>query len=63
MLSCLYVLERYCPAHQQFRTRSSIIAAHRNGQIDVSKMEALLGALLAKQLAGFYQAVGGKLPE
>jgi hypothetical protein len=25
-------------------------------------MEELLGGLLAKQLASFYQAVGGKLP-
>jgi hypothetical protein len=25
-------------------------------------MEELLGSLLANQLAGFYQAVGGKLP-
>jgi Fic family protein len=38
-------------------------AAFRDGKIDLSKMEALLGALLAKQLAAFYQAAGGKLPE
>jgi Fic family protein len=38
-------------------------AAFRDGRIDVSKMEALLASLLAKQLAGFYQAAGGKLPE
>jgi Fic family protein len=38
-------------------------SAYRDGKIDVSKMEGLLAALLAKQLAGFYQAVGGKLPE
>lgn len=37
-------------------------AAFRDGKIDVSKMEELLGALLANQLAGFYQAAGGKLP-
>jgi len=37
-------------------------AAYRDGKIDVSKMEELLGSLLANQLAGFYQAVGGKLP-
>jgi Fic family protein len=36
-------------------------AACRSGNVDVSKMEELLGALLAKQLAGFYEAVGGKL--
>jgi hypothetical protein len=38
-------------------------AAWRNGRIDVSKMEELLGALLAKQLAGFYQTAGGKMPD
>jgi hypothetical protein len=31
--------------------------------MDVSKMEELLGGLLANQLAGFYQTAGGKLPE
>jgi Fic family protein len=36
--------------------------ACRTGAIDVSKMEKLLAALLARQLANFYQAVGGKLP-
>jgi hypothetical protein len=43
--------------------QSALDAAYRDGKIDVSKMEALLAALLAKQLAGFYQAAGGKLPE
>jgi hypothetical protein len=38
-------------------------AAWLNGTIDVSKMEELLGALLAKQLAGFYQTAGGKMPD
>jgi Fic family protein len=38
-------------------------AAWRNNRIDVSKMEDLLGALLAKQLAGFYQTAGGKMPD
>jgi Fic family protein len=37
--------------------------AYRDGKVDVSKMEALLAALLAKQLASFYQAAGGMLPE
>src|SRR5712671_858498 len=37
--------------------------ALRNGKIDVSKMEDLIGSLLAHQLATFYQSVGGKLPE
>jgi Fic family protein len=37
--------------------------AYREGRIDVSGMEDLLASLLASQLAGFYRAVGGKLPE
>jgi Fic family protein len=37
--------------------------ALKGGQINVSKMEELLASLLANQLAGFYRAVGGKLPE
>jgi Fic family protein len=37
-------------------------AARRDGRIDVSKMEELLGSLLANQLAEFYKSVGGKLP-
>ncbi|ABD88936.1 Fic family protein [Rhodopseudomonas palustris] len=37
--------------------------AWREGRLDVSKMETLLGSLLAHQLAGFYRSVGGKLPE
>jgi Fic family protein len=37
-------------------------AAFRDGRIDVSRMEELLAALLATQLAEFYKAVGGKLP-
>lgn len=32
------------------------------GRLDVSKMEELLGALLARQLTNFYRAVGGKMP-
>src|SRR6202163_2933178 len=36
--------------------------AFRDGKIDVSKMEELLGSLLANQLAQFYKFVGGKLP-
>jgi Fic family protein len=37
-------------------------AAWREGKIDVSKMEELLGSLLANQLALFYKSAGGKLP-
>ena len=36
--------------------------AFRDGRIDVSQMEELLGSLLANQLAQFYRSVGGKLP-
>lgn len=37
-------------------------AAWRNGQIDLSKMEEFLAGLLARQLTGFYESVGGKMP-
>jgi Fic family protein len=37
-------------------------AAWKEGRIDVSKMEELLGALLARQLTSFYQAAGGRMP-
>jgi Fic family protein len=37
--------------------------AWKQSRIDVSKMEELLGSLLARQLAGFYQSAGGKMPE
>jgi Fic family protein len=46
-----------------FEALDAADSAYRDGRIDVSKMEALLAALLAKQLAGFYEAAGGKLPE
>jgi fido (protein-threonine AMPylation protein) len=36
--------------------------AFKHGKTDVSKMEELLAALLARQLASFYEAVGGKFP-
>lgn len=37
-------------------------AAWRDGRIDVTAMERLLGDLLARQLAGFHQQVGGQIP-
>ncbi|HMM89749.1 Fic family protein [Bradyrhizobium sp.] len=46
-----------------FEALDAADSAYRGGKIDVSRMETLLAALLAKQLAGFYQAAGGKLPE
>jgi Fic family protein len=45
-----------------FEALDAADAAYRDEKIDVSKMEELLGSLLATQLAGFYQAAGGKLP-
>jgi hypothetical protein len=36
--------------------------AWKEGRVDVSKMEDLLGALLAHQLTAFYKAAGGKMP-
>lgn len=37
-------------------------AACKDRRIDVSAMEELMGAMLARQLTGFYQMAGGKLP-
>lgn len=37
--------------------------AWKEGRIDLTMMEELLGSLLARQLAGFYAAAGGKIPE
>ncbi|HLH93438.1 MAG TPA: Fic family protein [Xanthobacteraceae bacterium] len=37
-------------------------AYSKRNVIDVTKMEGLIGALLANQLAEFYKAVGGRLP-
>jgi Fic family protein len=38
-------------------------AYSKDGIIDVSKMEELIGSLLATQLAGFYRSAGGKVAE
>ena len=46
-----------------FEALDAADSAFREQEINVSKMENLLAALLAEQLAGFYQAAGGKLPE
>ena len=37
-------------------------AACKDGRIDVTAMEELLGGMLARQLASFYQSAGGKMP-
>jgi Fic family protein len=37
-------------------------AACREGRLDLTKMEDLLGGMLAQQLAEFYKSAGGKLP-
>jgi Fic family protein len=36
--------------------------AWKAGTLDLAKMEELLGSLLARQLANFYQSAGGKIP-
>lgn len=36
--------------------------AWKEQRVDVSKMEDLLGTLLARQLTSFYKAAGGKVP-
>jgi Fic family protein len=46
-----------------FEALDAADAAWREGKIDVSRMEDLLGALLARQLTGFYRAVGGKVAD
>jgi hypothetical protein len=40
----------------------AVDATWKAGRIDLAKMEELLGKLLAKQLASFYEAAGGKIP-
>ena len=46
-----------------FEALDAADAAWKQGRIDVSKMEELLGSLLARQLAEFYQSAGGKMPD
>lgn len=36
--------------------------AFRDGRVDLTVMEDLLGGMLARQLSGFYESAGGKLP-
>jgi fido (protein-threonine AMPylation protein) len=45
-----------------FQALDSADAAWSSGTLDVSMMEDLLGRLLARQLANFYQAAGGRIP-
>lgn len=37
-------------------------AAWKEGRVDVTAMEELLGGMLARQLAAFYESAGGKMP-
>lgn len=37
--------------------------AWKDGRIDVSAMEELLGGMLARQLMSFYESAGGKVPD
>jgi fido (protein-threonine AMPylation protein) len=46
-----------------FEALDSADVAWKENRLDVSKMEDLLAALLARQLAGFYEAAGGKMPD
>jgi Fic family protein len=43
-----------------FEALDAADVAFAGGKVEVSKMEDLIGALLATQLAGFYQSAGGK---
>lgn len=45
-----------------FEALDAADAAWREGRIDVSRMEELIGELLARQLASFYKAAGGRMP-
>jgi Fic family protein len=46
-----------------FEALDAADAAYKHGRvIDLTKMEELITSLLARQLASFFQAVGGKLP-
>jgi hypothetical protein len=45
-----------------FAALDSADAAWRDEQVNVSAMESLLAGMLARQLAGFYESAGGKLP-
>jgi Fic family protein len=46
-----------------FEALDAADSAWKEGRVDVSKMEELLAALLARQLTGFYQSAGGKIRE
>jgi Fic family protein len=37
--------------------------AYAAGEVDLTMMEEFLGGLLARQLAGFYELAGGKIPD
>lgn len=45
-----------------FEALDAADAACKKGRLDLSKMEELLGNLLAQQLANYYKSVGGKFP-
>lgn len=45
-----------------FEALDAADAAWSQGRLDLSKMEQLLGRLLANQLAQFYQQAGGQMP-
>jgi Fic family protein len=45
-----------------FEARDAADVAWRENLLDVSSMEDFLASLLARQLAGFYESAGGKMP-
>jgi Fic family protein len=46
-----------------FQALDAADSAMKEGRIDLSKMEDLLGSLLARQLTAFYELAGGKIPD
>ena len=51
-----------CDRRGYFSALDQADAAWKDGRVDVTAMEDLLGGMLAHQLAAFYQSAGGKMP-
>jgi Fic family protein len=54
-----YIVENRAPYFAALDAADDVLK--NKGKIDLSKMEELLGALLAKQLTSFYRSAGGKV--
>jgi Fic family protein len=54
-----YIVENRTPYFAALDAADDVLK--NESKIDLSKMEELLGALLAKQLTSFYRSAGGKL--